>query len=104
MNDEQIRQLRPKTASDFIGTLRKQGRSLKARAGRAHRTSTHELATPVQIPVLLMFTTMIYSTSRAALAGIHRWFKGLGIYDGDDMNTMGIVFQKYIIQHNIFFL
>jgi hypothetical protein len=34
------------------------------------------------------------------LAGLHslgyRWFKGLGIYDGDgNMNTMGIVFKIY---------
>jgi hypothetical protein len=41
------------------------------------------------------------------LAGLHslgyRWFKGLGIYDGDgNMNTMGIVFKVYYSAQYIF--
>jgi hypothetical protein len=82
--------------------LRKTSRSLKARAGKGAPTNTAELATRIQIPVLLMFLFYIFH-----LAGLHslgyRWFKGLGIYDGDgNMNTMGIVFKVYY-SHNIFF-
>jgi hypothetical protein len=43
------------------------------------------------------------------LAGLHslgyRWFKGLGIYDGDgNMNTMGIVFQSILFGTIYFFM
>jgi hypothetical protein len=79
--------------------LRKTRSRSKHEQERAHRTNTAELATRIQIPVLLMFLFYIFH-----LAGLHslgyRWFKGLGIYDGDgNMNTMGIVFVYYSAQY-----
>lgn len=109
MNDEQIHANyipKKKLTSDYIRDFEENEESFikKHEQEKAHRTNTAELAIRIQIPVLLMFLFYIFHLSGLHSLG-YKWFKGLGIYDGDgNMNTMGIVFKSILFGTVYFFM
>jgi hypothetical protein len=101
MHDEQTRVNhipKKKLTSDYIRDFEENEETFikKHEQEKAHRTNNAELATRVQIPILLMFLFYIFHLSGFHAIG-YKFFKGLGIYDIDgNMNTMGTIFKSII--------
>lgn len=100
-HDEQIHANyvpKKKLTSDYIRNFENDEENFikKHENERAHRTNTAELAVRIQIPILLMFLFYVFHLSGFHSLG-YKYFKGLGIYDGDgNMNSMGIMFKSIL--------
>jgi hypothetical protein len=81
-----------KLTSDYIRDFEENEESFIKKARGKHRTntSTRDADTNTRPADVLL-----HIPPRGLHSLGYRWFKGLGIYDGDgNMNTMGIVFKK----------
>lgn len=108
MHDEQIHANyvpKKKLTSDYIRDFEENEEVFikKHEQEKAHRNNTAELATRIQIPVLLMFLFYVFHLSGFQTIG-YKWFKSLGIYNSDgNMNSAGVM-VKSILFGIVYFL